>query len=261
MTANADTAVWLHALEHTTPPAMVLGTHLWHVIIVHLPTGTNTGDVQQGWADRLAHVSTTQHEGLHKPSLTSHTLQPAPTTAKSLPRAAPPNGVWANMRILHRGAAGALKTTIFSHQGLVHTPHNNGQQGYTLSWHQPAPEGGLQPPADQPGLGPNFTAIAHAVAAMAQQVGTPPQWAPSVINKTAARNNPAFAHFRGRPIHPTLPDLDLPAQDASAIHILVLHDTAPKAGHATARVSKQLPSTTLHNVYYNIVTHNTGRDH
>ena len=42
------------------------------------------------------------------------------------------------------------------------------------------------------------------------------------------------------------------------------HDTAPKEGDATARVTKQQPDTTIHydiptpNV---IVTHNTGRDH
>ena len=146
----------------------------------------------------------------------------------------------------------------------MHTPHNNTQKGYTLWWHHPAPEGGLQPPADQPGIGPDLTAIANAVAAMAQQVGVPPQWAPSIIKETAARHNPAFAHFRGRPINPTLPDLDLPTDDAWAVHILVPHDTAPKTGYATARITKQLPNTALHydiptpNV---IVTHNTGRDH
>ena len=146
----------------------------------------------------------------------------------------------------------------------MHTPHDDTQKGYTLWWHHPAPERGLQPPADQPGIGPDLTAVAHAVAAMAQQVGAPPQWAPSFIKETAAHHNPAFAHFRGRPIHPTLPDLDLPAHDAWAVHILVPHDTAPKTGDATARVTKQLPNTALHydiptpNV---IVTHNTSRDH
>ena len=193
-----------------------------------------------------------------------HTLEPAPTTAESHTGAAPPTGVWAYTRSLHREAAEALKTAISNHQGLVHTPHDNTQKGYTLWWHHPAPEGGLQPPADQPGIGPDLTAIARAVAAMAQQVGAPPQWAPSIIKETAARHNPAFAHFRGRPIHPTLPDLDLPAHDAWAVHILVPHDTAPKTGDATARITKQLPNTALHydiptpNV---IVTHNTGRDH
>ena len=129
-------------------------------------------------------------------------------------RGGPPTGVCAYTRTLHREAAEALKTAISNHQGLVHIAHDNTQKGYTLWWHHPAPEGGLQLPADQPGIGPDLTAIAHAVAAMAQQVGAPPQWAPSIIKETAARHNPAFAHFRARPIHPTLPDLDLPAHDA-----------------------------------------------
>ena len=195
---------------------------------------------------------------------TSHTLETAPTTAESHTGAAPPTGVWAYTCTLHREAAEALKTAISNYQGLMHTPHDNTQTGYTLWWHHPAPEGGLQPPADQPGIGPDLTAIAHAVAAMAQQVGAPPQWTPSIIKETAARHNPAFAHFQGRPIHPTLPDLDLPAHDAWAVHILVPQDTAPKTGDATARITKQLPNTALHydiptpNV---IVTHNTGRDH
>ena len=264
VTANAHTAVWLHAHEHTTPPTVVPGSHPWHVVIVRLPTGADTGSAQQGWADRWAHVCASLHEGLHRPSLTSHTLEPAPTTAESHTGAAPPTRVWAYTRTLHREAAEALKTAISNTQGLVHTPHDNTQKGYTLWWHHPAPEGGLQPPADQPGIGPDLTGIAHAVAAMGQQVGAPPQWAPSIIKKTAARHNPAFTNFRGRPIHPTLPDLDLPAHDAWALHILVPHDTAPKKGDATARITKQLPNTALHydiptpNV---IVTHNTGRDH
>ena len=170
------------------------------------------------------------HERLHRPSLTSHTLEPAPTTAESHTAAAPPTGVWAYARTLHREAAEALKTAISNHQGLVHNPHDNTQKGYTLWWHHPAPEWGLQPPADQPGISPDLTAIAHAVAAMAQQVGAPPKWAPSIVKETAARHNPAFAHFRGRLIHPTLLDLDLPAHDAWAVHILLPDDTAPKTG-------------------------------
>ena len=89
--ANADTAVWLHAHEYTRPPTMVPGSHPWHVIIVHLPTGTDTGDAQQGWADRWAHVCASLHDGLHRPSLTSHTLEPASTTAESHTGAAPPH--------------------------------------------------------------------------------------------------------------------------------------------------------------------------
>ena len=230
VTANADTAVWLPAHEHTTPPTVVPGSDPWHLVIVRLPTGADTGSAQQGWAHRWAHVCASLHEGLHRPSLTSHILKPAPTTAESHTGAALPTGVWAYTRTLHREAAEALKTAISNHQSLVHTPHDNTQKGYTLWWHQPAPEGGLQPPADQPGIGPDLTAIGHSVAAMAQQVGAPPQWAPSIIKETAARHNAAFAHFRGRPFHPTLPDLDLPAHDAWAVHILVPHDTAPENG-------------------------------
>ena len=184
--------------------------------------------------------------------------------AESHTRAALPTGVWAYTRTLHRGAAEALKATIFYHQGLVHPPHVNTQKGYTLWWHHLAPEWGLQPPADQPGIGPDLNAVAHAVAAMAQKVGAQPQWAPSVIKETAARHNPAFPHFRGRPIHQLLPDLNLPANDAWAVHILAPHATAPKIGDATARVTKQLPNTALHydipksNVMF---THKTGGDH
>ena len=154
------------------------------------------------------------HDGLHRPSLTSHTLEPTPTTAESQTGAAPPTGVWAYTRTLHRAAAEALKTAISNQQGLMHTPHEKTQKCYTLWRHHPAPEGGLQPPAEQPGIGPDLTAVAHAVAGMAQQVSVPPIWSPSVIKEAAARHNPPFAHFRGRPIHPPLPDLNLPAHDA-----------------------------------------------
>ena len=201
------------------------------------------GDAQRGWVDRWAHVCTSLQDGLHRPSLTSHTLELAPTTTEFHIGAAPSTGIWAYTRTLHRSAAEALKTTISNHQGLVHPPHDNTHKGYTLWRHHAAPEGGLQPPADQPGIRPDLTAIAHAVAAMAQQVGAPPKWGPSLIKETAARHNPVFAHFRGRPIHPPLPDLDLPAHDVWAIHILVPHDTAPQTGDATACVTKQLPST------------------
>ena len=191
------------------------------MIIAQLPMGTNRGDAQQGGADRWAHVCTTLPDGLHRRSLTSHSLEPAPITAESHTGAAPPTRVWAYTRTPHRGAAEALKTTISNNQGLVYTTHDNTQKGYTPWWHHAAPEGGLEPPADQPGIGLDLTAIPHAVAAMAQLVGAPPQWAPPVIKQTAARHNPAFAHFRGRPIHPALPDLDLSAHDAWAAHILV----------------------------------------
>ena len=146
--ANADTAVWLHAHEDTAPPTTVPGLHPWHVIIVHPPTGTHTGDAQQGWADRWAHVWTTLHDGLRKRSLTSDILEPAPITAESYNGTAPPTRVWAYTRTLQRGAAEALKNIISSHQSLVHSAHDNMQKGYTLWWHHPAPEGGLQPPAD-----------------------------------------------------------------------------------------------------------------
>ena len=102
------------------------------------------------------------------------------------------------------------------------------------------------------------------MAALAQQVGAPPQWAPSVIKEAAAQHNPVLAHFRGRPIHPPLPDLDLPAHDAWAVHILVPPDTAPKTGDTTAHVTKQISNTAPHydiptpNV---IVTHKTSGDH
>ena len=150
---------------------------------------------------------------------------------------------------LHREAAEALKTAISNHQGLVHTPDDNTQKGYTLWWHHPAPEGGLQPSADQPGIRPDLTAVAHAVAAMAQQVGALPQWAPSVIKEAAARHNPAFAHFRGFPIHPPLLDLDLPAHDAWVVHILVLATSRPKLGtrqHASPNSSRIPHSTTTY---------------
>ena len=92
VTANTDTAVWLHAQEHTAAPTMVPESHPWLVIIVHLPTGTNKGDAQQGWTDRWAQVSTTLHEGLHKPSLTSHTVELAPNTAEDVHAHPPPRG-------------------------------------------------------------------------------------------------------------------------------------------------------------------------
>ena len=43
VTANADTVVWLHAHEHTTPRTIVPGSHPWHVVIVRPPTGAGTG--------------------------------------------------------------------------------------------------------------------------------------------------------------------------------------------------------------------------
>ena len=108
VTANADTAVWLQANEHTTPPTVVPGSHPWHVIIVQLSTRTDTGDAKQGWADRWSHLCTSLHHGLHRPSLTSHIFEPAPTTAESHTGATPPTKVWAYTRTLQRGAAEAL---------------------------------------------------------------------------------------------------------------------------------------------------------
>ena len=121
VTANADIAVWLHAHEHTTPPTVVPGWNPCHVIIVRLPTGAGTESAQQGWADRWAQVCASLHDGLHRPSLISHTPETAPATAESHTGAAPPTGVWAYTRTLHSEAAEALMTAISNHQGLVYT--------------------------------------------------------------------------------------------------------------------------------------------
>ena len=255
-TRKGYTLWWHHPASEggLQPPADQPGIGPDHTAVAHAVAAM----AQQVGAQRWARVCASLHDGLHRPSLTSHTRVPAPTTAESHTGAASPTGVWAYTRTLHCAAAEALKIAISNHQGLVHTPDDNTRKGYTLWWHHPALEGGLQPPADQPGISPDLTAVAHAVAAMAQQVGAPPQWAPSVIREAA------FAHFRGRPIHPPLQDVDPPANNAWAVHILVPHDTGPKSGDATARVTKQLPNTALHydiptpNV---VVTHNTGRDH
>ena len=42
VTANADTAVWLHTQEHTTSLTVIPGSRPWHVIIVYLPAGAHT---------------------------------------------------------------------------------------------------------------------------------------------------------------------------------------------------------------------------
>ena len=47
MTANADTAVWLHTQEHTTLLTAIPGSHPWHVIWVLLPAGTQTEEAWQ----------------------------------------------------------------------------------------------------------------------------------------------------------------------------------------------------------------------
>ena len=262
--ANADTAVWLHAHEHTTPPTMVPGSHPGQVTIVHLRTGTDTGDAQQGWADRWAHVCVSLHDGLHRPSLTSHTLEPAPTMAESHTGAPPPTGVWAYTRTLHRAAAEALKTAMSNHQGLVHTPHDNTQKGYTLLWYHPAPEGGLQPPADQPGIGPDLTAVAHAAAAMAQQVGAPPQWAPSSSRKWRHATT-QLSHTSGDApfIHPYRTSTSLPTKRGPSTSSCPT-TPRPKQGtrrHASPNSSPIPHSTTTYRRLNVIVTHNTGRDH
>ena len=128
VTENADTAVWLHTQEHTTPPTAVPGSQPWHVIIIHLPTGTNTEEARQGWTNRWAQVCTTQRGGLQNLSLTSDILRRAPTTAECHNGTAPPTRVWTYTRTLNRGAAEAFKTTISSHQGLWHTPHDDTQK-------------------------------------------------------------------------------------------------------------------------------------
>ena len=190
VTGNADTAVLLHTQEHTGPTKVVPGLQPWHVIIVHPPTGTTTEEAHQGWTDSWSHICTTLHEGLQLTTVVFHS------------GTAPLTGVWTYTPTLNREGVEALKTTTSSHQGLMPTPNNHTQEGYTLWWQHPVPEGGLQPPADQPGFGPDLTAIARAVATVAQQVRAPPQGAPSVIKQAVTRHNPAFAHFRGRP--PTL---------------------------------------------------------
>ena len=56
----------------------------------------------------------------------------------------------------------------------------------------------------------------------------------------------SFCTLQKSPIYPPLTDFDLPAYNAWAVHILLPHNTVPKAGDPTARVTKQLPSTALH---------------
>ena len=127
MTANADTAVWLHTHKHTTAPAVVPESHPCHVVIVQLLTGTNTGYTQQWWADRWADLCTSMHDGLRRPSLTGLTVEGAPNMAESHTGAPPPHqslGLHAHTPPL---GSRALKTTISSHQGLIHTPHDNTQ--------------------------------------------------------------------------------------------------------------------------------------
>ena len=105
VTANTDTAVWLHPQEHTTSPTMVPGSHPWHLMIVHLPTWTDTGDAQQGWADWCAHVFTTLDDGLHKLSVTSHISPASSHHGRVAHRSSPPPaGIWAYTRNLHRGS-------------------------------------------------------------------------------------------------------------------------------------------------------------
>ena len=86
---------------------------------------------------------------------------------QSRPRAGPHHG-----RIPHRGAPPLWGLGLHVHPPprSSRSPQDalNRQKGYTLWWHQPAPEGGLQPPADQPGIGSDLTAVAQAVAAMAK---------------------------------------------------------------------------------------------
>ena len=129
MTANADTAVCLHAQKHTTPPTVAPGWHPWHVIMVHLPTGTNTEEAQQVWTDRWSHVCITLHEGLQQPSLTRHTLQPVPTTAEFDTRTAPPTGVWC----LHahpqpRGSSGPQDHHLQPPRPCAHPPRSHAKR-------------------------------------------------------------------------------------------------------------------------------------
>ena len=164
-------AVGLHTQEHTTGASAVPGLHPWQVVIIHLPAGAHTAEARQGWTNRWVLVGTNLHEGLQKPSLASHILQLSPTTTQSHIKTAAPPRIWTYTLSNHRGAEEALKTTNSSHQGLVHTFHDHTQKGSTLWWQQPAPDRGLQPRADKPGLGLEPTGIVHAVVTMAKQDG------------------------------------------------------------------------------------------
>ena len=74
---------YTHDQAHTTPPTVVPGMQPGHIVIINLPWDTPTEDAQCRWTDRWVHVCTTLHEGLQKPPLTTHVLQPAHTTAES----------------------------------------------------------------------------------------------------------------------------------------------------------------------------------
>ena len=64
-------------------------------------------------------------------------------------------------------------------------------------------------------------------------------------------------------MHRPLPDLNLPTHNEWAVHILVPRNTASKAGDTTARVTKQLTSSTVHYDRQTpkiIITHITGHN-
>ena len=74
MTANADTAVWLHAQEHTTSPTLVPGSHSWQVIIVNVYRDKHRGSPARvdGQVARMYHPARRTAKALpHQPHPTA----------------------------------------------------------------------------------------------------------------------------------------------------------------------------------------------
>ena len=123
---NADTAVWLHAHEHTTPRTVVPGSHPWNVVIVRLPTGADTGSAQQGWRTGGHTCAPPCTKGCTDPlsPVTPYSRpprRPNPTPGRPPPPESGPTRAPSTAR--------QRKTAISNHQGLVHTPHDNMQKG------------------------------------------------------------------------------------------------------------------------------------